>query len=80
MHANPTPAAPATSRCSSCSGDGVIRVVTPDGGRDLCVLHGMALLALAEDGVSVAVVVDADLACPWCGAGSGHFPGCRGGR
>lgn len=66
--------------CSSCGGDGAVRVVTPDGGRDVCVLHAMALLALAEGGVSVAVVVDADLACPWCGAGSGHFPGCRGGR
>lgn len=55
MHAPVTTDTP----CRVCGGDGPIRVVRPDGAEALCVLDAVAVLASAEDGVHVALVVDA---------------------
>lgn len=53
-------ASPATT-CTSCGGDGPVRVVGKAGATQLCVLHAMALLGRAEDGLHVALVVDAEM-------------------
>lgn len=45
--------------CSTCGGDGPVRVVDDTGATQLCVLHAMAVVARAEQGVHVALVLDA---------------------
>ena len=50
------------TRCSSCGGDGPVRVVDEAGATQLCVLHAMAVVARVEQGVHVALVLDAAVA------------------
>lgn len=56
MHAPTTPLGTPTT-CTSCGGDGPVRVVDETGATQMCVLHAIALVGRAEDGVPVALVV-----------------------
>lgn len=59
MYAPTTPLESTT--CTSCGGDGPVRVVDEAGATQLCVLHAMALLGRAEDGLHVALVIGAEV-------------------
>lgn len=66
--------------CGECGADGLVRIVDADGSSQVCVLHAIGLITRAEQGTTLTVVIDTAIACPWCGAGSGHMPWCRGAR
>lgn len=53
-------ASPATT-CVSCGGDGPVRVVDEAGASQLCALHAMDVVARAEEGVPVALVLGAEV-------------------
>lgn len=58
MHSPSTPLAPTT--CASCDADGPVRVIDADGASQVCVLHAIGLLTIAEQGAPVALVIDAE--------------------